>query len=61
MTFIDAQRAQMQQLIIEIMHREERALVNDMQPRPVFVACPPNIGNDPCDDCSEDDYDEWDY
>ncbi len=57
-TFIEARNQALAQLCEDLRRQFERELFGDGRPRPAFVPCPANIGNDPCDDWSSTD--EWD-
>jgi hypothetical protein len=62
MTFLEARQQQLAILCAAVQAREEDALLYDgrLKPRPLVPWCPITIGNDPCDDWSEDDEDyDW--
>ena len=64
--FRRAAAEQMQRLIEDLARAEDAALVRDgrryftnLVPKP-HQPCPANIGNDPCDDWSEPDWEDYD-
>ncbi len=57
--FMAAQVAAFDRLIIAIMLREDSLIMKDgrYKTAPPVPPCPASIGNDPCDDWSQDDED----
>ena len=55
LSYVLAREAELRALCATIQRREEEALIYDMRPRPPFIPCPVEIGNDPCDDWSYDE------
>lgn len=57
----------MRNLMADLVRRIEADLTGDgrlalsSKAREPFVPCPIGIGNDPCDDWSEDENDDYDY
>ena len=63
MTFERAIARDIDLLMDSILLEEEHAIFHDglAKQRTPFVPCPIEVGNDPCDDWSEDDDEEWDW
>ncbi len=61
MSFNEARQSELETLCRDIQRQEELAILFDIK-RPVrpFMACPDNMGNDPCDDW-DDISDDLDY
>ena len=57
--FAEFVRADVAAMSADISRLEERLLTGLGDPREPYVPCPVSIGNDPCDDVSNDD--ECDY